>query len=331
MSLSWGGSTHCVGKRAAWAVGLLGITLLGSACGGSSLSDEAEGLGSMCDAVLPEESSLGQHTQALEDPNGLATNGLATNGLATNGLATNGLATNGAFATWLNADPQVRAELMKYIVACAVPAGETRTFSIPGTGVTHTWYGQVGLAPGWASGQAATELEEQLVSACLAAHANPYGLHVNFSLLGRDALGAEIPYTAQELSDYGVREACFFGNLFRNEGLYAGNDRNMLACDESSVRGCGLSRTQIGTNPECEPILRVGACEHHHCTLDASGLYYSECTYNGVRYRPVTTRIQPAALHVCGDGICQATEHCGQGAGVARRPDNCGIDCGPCR
>jgi hypothetical protein len=286
-------------------------------------------------ATVPEEPTLALSSQALEDPNGLATNGLATNGLATNGLATNGLATNGlatngAFASWLNEDPEVRAELMKYVIACAVPSGQVRTYTHQATGVTYTWSGQLGLTPQWAEGHSATEVEEQLVSACLAAHANPYGLHVNFSLLGRNALGSEIGFTPQELASYSVRESCFFGNLFRNQGLYAGNDRNSLEHDESTVRGCGLSRTLIGINPDCAPILRIGSCEHSLCTLDPSGLYYTQCKVGGRTYRPVTTRIQPTDIHVCGDGVCQVTEECGRGRGQARTPDNCGVDCGRC-
>jgi hypothetical protein len=296
--------------------------LIGAGCGGAELPES-------------ESPSLSQTTQAIEDPNGLATNGLATNGLATNGLATNGLATNGlatngAFADWLNEDPEVRAELMKYVIACAVPAGAVRTYTNMATGVTYTWPGQLGLAPLWAMGHPSREVEEQLVSACLAAHANPYGWHVNFSLLGRNALGAPIPFTRQELSQYDVREACFFGNLFRDQGLFAGNDRNRLNSHESTVRGCGLSRTLVGTNPECEPIRRIGSCERSICTLDPSGLYYMQCRYHGITYRPLTTRIQSSDINVCGDGVCQPTEHCGSGNGRARTPDNCGVDCGPC-
>jgi hypothetical protein len=262
--------------------------------------------------------------------NGLATNGLATNGLATNGLATNGLATNGAFADWLNEDPEVRADLMKYVISCAVPAGQVRTYRNMATGVLYTWVGQFGLAPFWSLGFPSSETEEQLVSACLAAHANPYGWHVNFSLLGRTALGMPIPFTFQELSEYGEREACFFGNLFREEGLFGANDRNKLNAHESTVRGCGLSRTNTGTNPECEPIQRVGSCDRSNCTLDPFGLYYTQCKYQGKTYRPVTTRIRSSDINVCGDGVCQMTEHCGKGNGKGRTPDNCGVDCGRC-
>jgi hypothetical protein len=262
--------------------------------------------------------------------NGLATNGLATNGLATNGLATNGLATNGlessTFSDWFSADPSQRNILMKYLIGCALPEGEVRTYTDSQTETTYSWSGRLGLTPNWATGEVATEVEEQLISACLAAHANPYGLKVPISILGRNSEGVEIPYTEEELFDYPVREACFFGNLFRDQGLYAGNDGTQLASFESTDRGCGLSTLSTGENPVCPEIARVGTCDTSLCELDETGTYYTQCTYNGVVYRPMTTRILVESFHVCGDGVCDVSEQCGQG----ETPDSCS-DCGPCR
>jgi GLTT repeat (6 copies) len=288
---------------------------------------------------LPEEEQLIQLNQeVLTDDemsasglatNGLATNGLATNGLATNGLATNGLATNGlessTFSSWFSADPAQRDMLMRYLIGCALPQGEVRSYTDPDTGKTYTWYGKQGLAPRWGSGEAATEVEEQVISACLAAHANPYGLRVDFSLLGLNSEGIEISYTEEELLDYSVPEACFFGNLFRDQGLYAANDSTQLASSESTNRGCGLSSIASGTNPVCPEILRVGTCDDSLCEKDATGTYYTQCTYNGVVYRPMTSRLKPAYIYTCGDGICQVSEKCGEGW----TPDNCS-DCGAC-
>jgi hypothetical protein len=272
---------------------------------------------------------MAQQAQELIEENGLATNGLATNGLATNGLATNGLATNGlsssTFSSWFSAAPAQRAQLMKYLIGCAVPEGQVRTYTDPDTGTSYLWAGKLGLASNWGSGQPATEQEEQIISACLAAHANPYGLRVGFSILGLGAEGGEIPYTTQELGDYGIREACFFGNLFRGQGLYAGNDHTQLDSSKSTNRGCGLSGIASGENPTCPAIVRVGTCDSAQCVPDPTGTYYTRCTYNGVSYRPVTTRLQLSSVNTCGDGICQVSEHCG----VGKSADNCS-DCGAC-
>jgi hypothetical protein len=278
-----------------------------------------------------EEQVPGLETQeqAQEVDNGLSLNGLSLNGLSLNGLSLNGLSLNGLstqeFSTWFNQDASGHEQLMRYIVLCAVPAGESRTFTNPATGLTHVWEGSLGLAPDWAAGASATEVEQQTVSACLAAHANNYGVHVSISVLGRGADGVEIPVAPGELDGYPVRESCFFGNVFKDEGLFAGNDRNALAEDESTPRPCGLVGYGALTNDRCEQVARVGQCENH-CTLDATGGYYTECTLNGVKYRPLTTRLQGLDVHRCGDGVCQVGERCGWSLSA----DAC-MDCGACQ
>ncbi|HSP78069.1 MAG TPA: hypothetical protein VLQ93_06045, partial [Myxococcaceae bacterium] len=153
--------------------------------------------------------------------NGLSLNGLSLNGLSLNGLSLNGLSLNGLstqeFSEWFNQDASAHEQLMRYMVLCAVPAGESRTYTNPATGLTHAWEGSLGLAPDWAGGTPATELEQQVVSGCLAAHANSYGLHVSISVLGRGADGVGIPLAPGELDTYAVKESCFFGNVFQGE------------------------------------------------------------------------------------------------------------------
>ncbi|NPC87153.1 hypothetical protein HPC49_54370 [Pyxidicoccus fallax] len=256
--------------------------------------------------------------------NGLSTNGLSTNGLSTNGLSTNGLSTNG-FSTWFNQDTANSAAVMEYVVRCAVPAGQTRTFTNPATGTTYTWAGSLGLAPGWASGQVATQAEQEVVSACLAAHANKFGIHVSISVLGRSAQGTAIPYTSSELTTYGEREACFFGNLFDNTGSYVATDHAPLASTQSSSRACGLTWSASTTN--CSPIVHVGSCSSYCTRAYVNGdaqPYYAECSYNGKVYRPVTTRIRSQDIHTCGDGVCQVSESRGTGTTY----NSCFADCG---
>ncbi len=257
------------------------------------------------EATYPEETQeLGNTSRSIVIDNGLVLNGLVLNGLSLNGLSLNGLSLNGlstdAFKNWFNADPTLRNEIMKYVVACGVPSGETRTYTNQGT--TYTWQGLLGLAPSWASGNAATTVEEQVVSACMAAHANKFGIHVTISMLGLNGAGNAIAYTSQELTTYGVREACFFGNLFDGStGTFGANDGLSLASNQSTARVCGLPGSQ------CSPMVSVGSCSQY-CTLDATNTFYTSCSYNGVTYRPITTRMKAQDIHVCGDGVCQATE-----------------------
>ncbi|MFY0579945.1 hypothetical protein ACN28S_41970 [Cystobacter fuscus] len=131
-------------------------------------------------------------------PNGLIMNGLIMNGLSTNGLIMNGLMTSGlstaTFSDWFNANPEGYSSMvMKYVVGCAVPSGQSRTWTNPLTNVSYTWNGVLGLTPDWASGLPATEREQQLLTACLAAHVNKYGLHVLISVQGLNAKDVPLP------------------------------------------------------------------------------------------------------------------------------------------
>jgi hypothetical protein len=276
------------------------------------------------------EAPLDSLEQAQMMDNGLSLNGLSLNGLSLNGLSLNGLSLNGlstqAFKDWFNADPALHNEVMRYIVRCAVAPKETRSFTSELTGTTYTWTGELGLALNWASGAVPTVAEQQVVSACLAAHVNTYGVSVPISVLGLKGDGKPIPIQKDELNIFDKSEACFFGNLFTGEGIYVGNDRTSLGPQESTSRRCALSPVLSGTDPACPPVKRVGRCEALSCQMDPNSKYYTRCTYNGVVYRPLTTRIRSAEIVSCGDGICQVSESCGTGS----TPDNCGVDCGSC-
>jgi hypothetical protein len=289
--------------------------------------------GPMEDVSAPVEVPSTQE-QELSSTNGLTLNGLTLNGLTLNGLTLNGLTLNGLtlngltsadFSTWFAQDAALNARVMEYVVRCSVAAGESRGYQDASTGTSYTWQGGLGLAPGWAGGESMTEAEQQVVSACLAAHVNKFGLHVPLSVLGRTAQQEPIAYSAEELQTFSRREGCFFGNLFTNEGLFAGVDGAYLNEGESSPRACGLSTEQGELVSQCNPIVHVESCETF-CTLDPSGLFYTECTYNGRTYLPLTTRIRSEDVYSCGDGVCQFTESCGTGSEAS----SCASDCGPC-
>jgi hypothetical protein len=282
------------------------------------------------EALGAQEEALVTGTEMV--PNGLSFNGLSVNGLSVNGLSVNGLSVNGlsvngmlssTFQSWFNGDPATYDVVMRYVVLCAVPEGQSRTYWSPVTGRSYSWPGKLGLAPSWSAGQSATLAEQQVITACLAAHANKFGLHIPLSVLGQSAQGTPIPYTASELATYSETEACFFGNAFTQAGIFAANDRSYLQAKESTSRACGLSAKSQST--DCAPLVHVGQCRDF-CTLDPTRTFYTQCTYNGVTYQPITTRILPADVYSCGDGVCQFTESCGTGNSY----DSCRADCGPC-
>jgi hypothetical protein len=214
--------------------------------------------------------------------------------------------------------------VMRYVVACTLPSGQTRTWTNPVTGVSYVWQGQLGLAPGWALGSPATVAEQQLVSACLAAHANKLGKSVSISVLGRDVAGQAIPVTSGETATYSEKEGCFFGNLFTGEGIFVGRDR-VLNQTESTTRACGLSTQGSGGSVQCPPLQHVGPCASV-CTQDGTQAFWKTCSINGKSYLPLTTRLRPQDIYSCGDGTCQFTESCGSGGTY----DSCSHDCMTC-
>ncbi len=270
-----------------------------------------------CGPMAPAERAA---EQGLSAQNGLSPNGLSQNGLSQNGLSQNGLASN--FSKWFNQDVATSDIVMQYLVRCAVPSGQTRTWTNPVTGLSYAWAGAFGLAPGWAAGFAATVTEQQLITACLAAHVNKYGVHVSISVQGKTSTGAAVPLEANELTTYSVKEGCFFGNLFNGEGIFVGQDHAPWSSAYSSARACALDYT-YGPSPDCAPLVIVGDCGTS-CTLDASGTYYTSCSYGGKSYKPITTRLRSQDIYRCGDGTCQFTESPGSGSSYY----SCWSDCG---
>jgi len=263
---------------------------------------------------------------SLIDPSacGSLSNGMSPNLLGLSGLHPNSL-TDDHFKKWFAADPRAANLLMKYLVKCSLPLGLGMDFEYGG--ISYTWAGLLGLAPHWAAGESIPESEQQLVSACLGAHANRYGAHVPISLLGTTADGTPLATSDEELSNFPVTEGCFFGNLFRKDGVFSASDRPVaLADDQSSLRACAMpDRTGSGASSMCAPIQYAGNCRDL-CKPDPSNLYYLSCTVNGKTYRALSTRIRQDAEYTCGDGICQVTESCGTGSTW----NDCGLDCGPC-
>jgi hypothetical protein len=236
-------------------------------------------------------------SQELDSANGLSLNGLSANGLSLNGLSANGLSANGlvnsAFTQWFTLDRTLANMVMSYVVRCAVPEGQTRSYTDAETGTTYTWTGGLGLAQNWANGNPANSDEQQLVTACLLAHVNQAGRHVSISVLGWNAWGNAIPFSSAELTEYPVREACFFGNLFTSNSLFFGVDQPINTEGEYHTRACGAPVSGSGPANQCAPLQFAGRCADI-CTLGTEPSFYSNCTVNGVSYRPITTRMMQA-------------------------------------
>jgi hypothetical protein len=250
-------------------------------------------------------------SEALVDGNGLSRNGLSRNGLD-----------KAEFVSWFNEDTASSNTLMKYLYACAAASGTSVTWKNPTTGVTHSWSGVLGLAKAFAGGAAPTLAEQQVVSACLSAHVNPYGLSVPISVLGRSATGVAIPYTQAELTTYNVPEACWFGNLFAGEGIGLAFDTGSQGPQQSATRACSFNAP---SRQDCAPVVVTGKNCWDICTRASDGNSWATCTWNGKAYPALTTRYRHEEVVTCGDKVCQVSEHCGTSLNA-----NACSDCGPC-
>jgi hypothetical protein len=266
--------------------------------------------------------------------NGLSMNGLSMNGLSMNGLSMNGLSMNGltaatlsstGFKTWFDLAPTLNDVLMKYVVRCAAPASSSYSYYSATAKKTFTWSGVLGLTPAWASGATMSSADQQLITACLAAHVNKFAIPTPISVQGADANGLPVVNAPNELSLFPQREACFFGNLFTGDGFLAGIDHAAWSATTSDERGCVFDFAAVGTTRDCPPIQVVGRCSQI-CQANTAGTGYTTCTWNGKSYRALATRIDTATLATCGNGVCEPSERCGTGTTW----DSCKADCGTC-
>ena len=288
----------------------VGAPLLAGLLGGCAPVDEAEmvGLAGGRSQALVSEGSRAEQPPTTEggglNLNGLGLNGLAMNGLSFNGLSFNGLGLNGlaasTFTAWFNAYPASDTDMvMRYVVKCALAEGESRSWTNPLTQTSYTWHGQLGLTQGWASGQPATEQEQQVITACLAAHANKYGAHVPISLLGETAQGEPIPVQEGELETFSQEEGAFFGNLFQGEGIFACQSPSYaIPPPESTWRACALVSRDAQA---CPPIQVLGRCTGAlKCERDPTRTHVLSCHHAGKTYRTLTTRLSPEAMDSLG-------------------------------
>ena len=162
---------------------------------------------------------------ACSSPPGEVEGGIGT---AQEAALTNNALTNNALT-----DPAAR-DVLKYIVSCALPAGQQ--VSVTAQGTTYTYDGQLGLAPEWGeAGGSCGESCQGWVSACLLSRVDFLGVSKQISVRG-DNPGLVAPHA--ERITYTSREATYYGNVFVSPQLrYA-----CLSPDKTQIpRVCGPS------------------------------------------------------------------------------------------
>jgi hypothetical protein len=249
------------------------------------------GAGSVLGACASDDSADLDHDRAPVDSvrgsvsssNRLALNRLALNRLALNRLALNRLALNqlsgmrwGLPSTTELLATESGREVLKYVVQCAIEFGDTMVGTV--NGVTYEFPGLLGLAPRWKH-RSLSQSEQRLVSACLLAHVNAFGVPVSISVRARNALYA----TAEERRDYPVYEGTFFGQLMEGDMTHAyscqGSEEEIASAhsEDRALRACTDGNESCG-------IISVGRCRDV-CTTRTEDVGWSDCWADGRLYR----------------------------------------------
>jgi hypothetical protein len=225
--------------------------------------------------------------------NGFRFNGFRFNGFRFNGFRFNGLAGNAEFADWFNnadnGDTVYHAEVMKYLIGCALRADQSTGFKDK-HGVTHTWSGGLGLAPAWHDPGTATDQEKQLVTACLMGHVNtayPDPKNIMISLRGNHP---SLASTAVEGATLSTPDGVFFGDLFaETPKLYVCRSSEAVPQNYTQSLLKDWGRQCYMTNDGCKGVFTMLDCKTACTTAPAgSGYTYTACTAEGRTYPAIS-------------------------------------------
>jgi uncharacterized repeat protein (TIGR01451 family) len=235
-------------------------------------------------------------------PNALYPNALYPNALYPNALYPNALYPNAYTALVDSGDAGTTSRLLvRYVVSCALTTTQTFIFTwTDAAGLTHdeTYQGMMGLAPEWSSGPLATA-HQQIVSACVAARTNYYGVQRRISLRSPQAPLATP--SAAERGAFPLVEGAFWGNIFDPTSPYlhacynSPNNANSRAWQRDCV--AGHPDGSGGTMP-CNNITVVGACSTICAPLNSTYQYYPSCTdpTTGLQTQVITTALPPIGV-----------------------------------
>jgi len=240
---------------------------------------------------IPDDDVADAAEDALVTDNALTTNALTTNALTTNALTTNALTTNALTTNALTTnalaaiqDPGEQGlltrEFLQYTVACAFKSNQAFDFTwTDSSNVVHAehFVGQLGLAPQWRTG-ALGNTGKHMVSACLAAKTNYYGVHVTISVRSGES-PLRLSTNSPELADFANVEGAFWGNLWTAQPyLNACFNGATVNNSRAHQRDCAAGHLNSdGTIAECGIINIVGSCASACKKYNAARGYYEDC------------------------------------------------------
>ena len=269
---------------------------LATGCDADTTGEEADG----DDAVGEAEGFFVVENSLI--PNSLIPNSLIPNSLIPNALSPTALGPGALAALQApTADGAAARQLIKYTVSCAFTEAQSFAFTwTDSSGQVHAevYWGDLGIAPGWADNPLDGDLDQRLVSACLAARVNWYGTSVVIS-----ARSTKKPFKKKvdsfELTTYPHIEGAFWGNLFAPQPyLHACHEPANVAISRAASRDCAAGHLDESGQPvPCGIIALAGPCSDWCVSSTLPGGTYRHCVDRpGVPTSPSTTAVITTAL-----------------------------------
>ena len=249
------------------------------------LAAAASGCGAIIDGAEDVE-AVGEAELALVGDNALNANALNANALAPSALSATALSPGALSPSAHQAISHpgsagaLSRELLRYTVGCALGAGQSFSFTWSDDWGLHeeTYPGLLGIAPAWATGPLDLKGQE-MISACLAARVNWYGVSVIISMRSNEAPLRTLP-SADELAQYPDIEGGFWGNLFvATPYARACYHPGTVANSRAHQRDCAVGHLNADqTVSLCGMINIIGPCDAYCKAPSSPGGYYPDCT-----------------------------------------------------
>jgi len=170
------------------------------------------------------------------------------------------------------------AQFFQYLVKCALAPTDSWLLTLNGT--DYTFPGSLGLVP-QIKERLLTDSEGRLLSACLLAHVNHFGIHVMISVRSGDLIAV----TQDEVQEFRVYEGAFFGNLANATMYSCQGEPAEEALTESSSRAL-----RVCTDGSTCGFTSVGYCKDV-CNFYLGQLGYKNCTADGINYYPEVVNV----------------------------------------
>ena len=281
-----------------------------------------------CEIQQTDEVIVDSYRKATTTPNQLAYNKLGVNKLGVNSLSGHNLSISRLGDGTLIADDldglettDDGRELLTYIMRCALNEGDVLEATYSGN--TYEFPGLLGLVPEWET-RGLTSTEKQIVSSCLIAHVNAFGISVVISARMIDKLYAD----ATERSTYRDYEGTFFGETFtamtQSDPIFLyscqGDDYDIAIAHSPTDRA---NRACTDGDEGCGDIVALGRCRDV-CDTYSDEYGWTGCWVGTTRYANTMSIFLGDADPDSANDTCGASTSCTGGSSLATESSNSG-------